>query len=141
MKRTKIITTGIDLKKYECEFEIHSRYDKHNNLHKVEIRLYMEGDSTGEWFDFKLAPISHDTLKVTDMFIGKESHRKKGIPEALILESQQLFDKKIVSSSDKYPVLMSEWRKEEASKVWERLVQRGFAKYNPEKDQYYLISK
>lgn len=139
MGRVKIFTVGINLKAHKCEYEIHSRYDSFNNLNKIEIRLFMEGDSEKEWFDFKLAPIDNDTLKVTDMFIGKESHRMKGIPEALILEAGKIFGKRIISSSDKHPILMNEWRRGAASKVWERLVQKGLAKYNSDKDYYCLI--
>lgn len=139
MKRRKITTIGKDLKKHECEYEIHTRYDRHNKFHKVELRLFMKGDENSKWFDFKLAPIGDDTLKVTDMFVGKESHRKKGIPEALIMESKKLFGNKIISSSDKHPILISEWRREVASKVWDRLVKKGLAEYNSKFDFYFLI--
>lgn len=139
MKRYQITTVGHDFIQYECEYEIHDRYDDHNDINKIEFRLIMKGDSVQNWFDFKLAPISNDILKVTDMFIGKDYHRKKGIPEALILEAKKIFSKKIISSSEKYPILISEFRREAATKVWMRLMEKGYAKYNRELDIFELI--
>jgi len=100
----------------------------------------MEGDKEDEWFDFKIAFLDNDLIKVTDMFIGKDKHRKKGIPEALILETKRLYgQKKIISSSNIHKLITNEWRRSEATKVWERLVSKSLAKYNQSLDTFELL--
>lgn len=137
-ERTKIKLVGIEGAIYEAEYEIHDFYDRGDDILKIEFRIFLKGDKYDEWFDFKLAPISNDTLKVTGMFIGKESHRGKGIPDAMILEARRIFQKKIISSSNKKKIIY-EWRKQAADKVWKRLIQKGYAEYDEKSDIYYLI--
>lgn len=107
-------------------------------IKKIEFRTYLSNDADDDWFDFKVALLENNTLKVTDMFISKESHRKKGIPEALILEVKRIYNKQVISSSNKKPKILGEWRRDEASKAWERLVSQGKAKYDEEEDIYVL---
>ena len=73
------------------------------------------------------------------MFIGKDKHRKKGIPEALILEVKRLYKIQVISSSNRKPIIISEWRREEASKVWERLINQQKAIYDFDNDIYKLL--
>jgi len=139
IERITILTYDVDLIEHKCEYEIHNQYDRYNKLDKYELRLFMKGDSHEEWFDFKLSPISETVLKVTDMFIGKSAHRKKGIPEVLIVESKKIFNKKVVSSSNKHPILISERRSDEASKVWKRLEKKGLVRYNEISDVFEVL--
>jgi hypothetical protein len=134
-----MLITDANCNQHKCVYEIHNQFDRYNNISKIEIRLFMEGDSAEEWFDFKLAPIANNELKVTDMFIGKNAHRRKGIPEALILEAKRIFDKRIISSSNKQSILIAERRSRDATKVWERLVNKGFAIYNEAQDIFEIL--
>lgn len=138
MSRYKTRSIGENGEIHDLEYEIHRLYDKVENLEKIEFRVFMKSDKEDEWFDFKLAQIGEGVLKVTDMFIGKKNHRMKGIPEAIILEAKTVFNKKIISSSNKQKQIY-EWRSLDADKVWCRLIEKGLAKYNSTKDIYYLL--
>ncbi len=112
-----------------------------DGIRKQEFRTYLDDDNEEEedWFDFKIAFLTDGSIKVTDMFVGKASHRKKGIPDALILEIKRLYNKKVISSSNKNKLVRSEWRKPPATKVWERLVLKNKANYNSQTDTFELI--
>jgi len=75
---------------------------------------------------------------VTDMFVGNSSQRMKGKSEAAILEAKKVFQKKIISSSNKEDVIY-EWRSEQGDKVWKRLVEKGLAIFKRYLDIYELI--
>ena len=126
---------GNEIKANYKIFEVENNY----GLRKLEFRTYLPGDKEEVWFDFKIALIDNSIIKVTDMFIGKEEHRMKGIPEALILEVKRLYNKKVISSSNKKPIILSEWRRIEADKVWKRLVRLNKAKYDELNDIYELL--
>ena len=110
-----------------------------NGINKLEFRTLLINDKVEEWFDFKITFIEGNLIKVTDMFIGKEEHRGMGIPEALILEVNRLYSQKIISSSNKRPIVRSESRNASASKVWMRLVDKKYAFYDSENDVFVLL--
>lgn len=110
-----------------------------DGIRKQEFRTYLVGDKEEHWFDFKIAFLTDGSIKVTDMFVGNEDHRKKGIPDALILEIKRLYNKKVISSSNEIKLVRDEWRKLPATKVWERLVLKNKAKYNLQTDTFELI--
>lgn len=128
-----------DEKGREYLFEYKYGYKSFNGREKIEFQVnFLNDEEKQNWFDFKLAPIDEETLKVTDIFKGKDSHLKTGLPEALILLSKQLFNKKIISSSNKVKTESCEWRSEPGTKVWKRLVKRNLALYDSETDTFTL---
>lgn len=137
MKR-EIICTDLNGNKRSAYYNI-KKIITDDGIKKLEFRTYMENDKQNEWFDFKVALLDNDIIKVTDMFVGKQEHRMKGIPEALILELKRLFNKKIISSSNSKPIIDNEWRKPSATKVWQRLVIQNRAKYDSYNDVFELI--
>ena len=135
----KLLSTDILGNTIGLKYQIRNFVTK-EGIKKQEFQTFMDGDNEEEWFDFKIAFLENDLIKITDMFVGKEKHRKKGIPEALILEVKRLYGKnKIISSSNKNKLIKGEWRREAATKAWERLVSRSLAKYDFFTDTYELL--
>ena len=135
--KNKLITIGYNEQQYNCTYEIHYPIIESGNMQEIiGIKLWLPNDDDIQYFDFQLTTIDNNILKVTSMFAGNDYQRKKGIPEALILMSKSLFNKKIISSSRSN--INAEFRNPAATKVWKRLVHKGLAKYNKEKDIYEL---
>ncbi|TCI93805.1 hypothetical protein [Tenacibaculum sp. M341] len=135
----KLSSTDIYGNNIPLEYKIRN-FITDEGIKKQEFQTFMIDDEEDDWFDFKIAFINTNLIKVTDMFASNNRHRKKGIPEALILEVKKLYkDKKIISSSNKQQLIAGEWRKPDADKVWKRLIKKSFAKYNPYTDTYELL--
>ena len=135
--KKQITTIAYNDEQYDCKYEIHYPKIKSGSMQEIiGIKLWLPNDNEVQYFDFQLTIINDDTLKVTSIFAGNDRQRKKGIPEALILMSRSLFNKKITSSSRSN--INAEFRNSAATKVWERLVQKDLAKYNVAKDIYEL---
>jgi len=109
-KRTSLIHFGKDNIRYESEYEVHDFLDVQKQINKIEFRIFIKDYKEIEWFDFKLFVMPDNSLKVTDMFVGNSSQRMKGKSEAAILEAKKVFQKKIISSSNKEDVIY-EWRR------------------------------
>ncbi|MBK6362501.1 MAG: hypothetical protein IPF52_03010 [Saprospiraceae bacterium] len=117
-------TIGVEGKEYFWEY-IYEWIDDHDEI-KIAFRVnFIHEVDKEKWFDFKLLPVNDDTLKVTDMFKGKDEHLKTGLPEALILLSRKIFKKSIISSTNFQDYKISNRVAfEKATKVWQRLVKR-----------------
>ena len=135
----KLLTVGKDGKEYVFTYELEEQYDRINDTHKICFKTLLEGIDKKKWFDFKVAPVGDNTLKVTDMFDYQDIYKGKGLPEALILEAQKQYpDKEIISSSNRQKAFKNEWRSDAGSAVWERLVKKGLAEYSDENDLFVL---
>jgi len=135
----KLSTTGKDGIEYHYTYELEEQYDRINDVYKICFKTVLKGVDKKKWFDFKVAPINEDILKVTDMFDFQGIYKGKGLPESLIMEAQKRFpEKQIISSSNRQKVFKNEWRSAAGSAVWERLVKKGKAEYFAEKDIYRL---
>jgi hypothetical protein len=136
---TKLSTIGKDGEEYHFTYELEEQYDRINDVYKICFKTVLNGVDKKKWFDFKVAPIGEDILKVTDMFDFQKIYKGKGLPETLILEAQKRFpEKQVISSSNRQKIFKNEWRSDAGSAVWERLVQSGKAEYSAEKDVYKL---
>lgn len=139
--RGYINTIGKDDKPYQFIYTVRTYVDKWNNIRKNQFMVTPIENLGSIPFDFQFVELPNKTIKVTDMFIDYGQYCKgKGLPEALICEVSRLFPEyNIVSSSNIHKSLKGEWRSEQGSAVWERLVRRGKAIYSKEHDIYHLI--
>lgn len=134
-------TVGVDEIEYCWEY-VYELINDHDEK-KIAFRInFLNEEDKEKYFDFKLLPVGDSTLKVTDMFKGKDEHLRTGLPEALILLAREIFKKSIISSTnfDDYKISTREWRSEKATKVWKRLVNKGLAAYIEIKDTYKLTN-
>ena len=139
MAENKLKTVGKDGKEYFFIYELEEQYDRINDITKICFKTLLEGLDKKKWFDFKVASVGDKIFKVTDMFDYQDIYKGKGLPEALIFETQKQYpDKEIISSSNKQKVFKNEWRSEAGTAVWERLVKKGLADYSDEKDLFVL---
>lgn len=134
-------TVGKDGKEYCFTYELEEQYDRINDIIKICFKTVLTGIDKDKWFDFKVAPVGDNILKVTDMFDFQGIYKGKGLPEALILEAQNQYpDKQMISSSNRIKVFLGEWRSEAGTAVWERLVKRGLAEYS-ECDDIFILKE
>jgi hypothetical protein len=70
---------------------------------------------------------------------GWEYYRGKGITEALFAEVVATTGRELVSSPGQNQAKADEYRTEAATKVWERLLEAGNAKYDEDTDVYAYI--
>ena len=145
MKMTELSTLGKDQKNYNFRYTQEDYFDSSNDINKLLFFVYSADEDYDDYFDFKIAPLEHNIIKITDMFLDSKKYlRGRGIPEAMILEMHRLFpNHQIISSSnnDNFKRLIGEWRSLEGSAVWNRLVKNNLAIYNSEEDLYYLNGK
>lgn len=67
------------------------------------------------------------------------SYLGRGISIAFVLKAKEIFGKRIISSSNKFPAT-GEMRKAPAEKyLWEPLRELGLAGYDNDRDIYYTI--
>jgi hypothetical protein len=139
MKDTLIVTKN-DLST-EFVFEFFQSYHKELKAYIYSFDIWKEGDEieTSHRFNFMLRIMENDKdLKVVDLFANR--YKGCGISKAIILKSKDLFNKRIISCSNKFPTYIGEQNWEEAIlKVWRPMVNKGLANYNTEGDYYYVI--
>jgi hypothetical protein len=107
---------------------------------ELVFRVYESPDaSDSQSFEFTLVEEEDGSLKITMMHHHDDPrYAAKGIPDSAIPEIARITDKLIRSSSNTRPSTGSERRSEHATKVWQRLEERGMARYDNERDVYYL---
>ena len=58
----------------------------------------------------------------------------------MIIKSKELFNKRIISTSNKFKTFLGEENKKEAIlKIWNPMVSQGLAKYDCDNDYYYVL--
>ena len=112
-----------------------------NQYKKWIFRIVPENLEFQDWFEFSVLELSEiDRIgKVITMNANRRSeYLSKGIPDKMIEVSSQVLGLNIISSTNKeeYKFTENEFRTEEASKVWDRLVKKGCASYDLENDVY-----
>jgi hypothetical protein len=108
------------------------------HLYRVQLRDPPRPE-VDQYFEASFTEQGQVMLRVSLLMAnGQEHFRGKGIPEALILHVGARSDRKVVSSSNLDPDV-DEYRKPNATKVWERLVAMGQAERLPGIDRYVLL--
>lgn len=128
--------------------------DRDGNEHKFSFRrippdenkagpkkwLFRVGnfDPLADEFNFDVVEIDNGSLKVVSMHAVDNMYRGKGIPEQMIIQVAAIMGRSISSSSNKHKYKDSdnECRTPDATKVWNRLVSKGLAEFDQEKDIY-----
>jgi hypothetical protein len=124
---------------HNFRFEYFLHYDEYLKANVYVFDIWEEGRESKPKFSFLLRVMENGTdLKVIDLFAG-EYYKGKGISVAIILNAKELFNKRITSSSKKVKSHYSEDRWKDAEKVWQGLVEKGFAKYDEHNDYYYTL--
>lgn len=90
-----------------------------------------------DWYEFSVAIVQDGVGKIVAMDNHNMiEYRGKGITEKMIAETSRQLNVVITSSSNKseHKSLPVEWRSEPATKVWRRIVEKGEAVYDSERD-------
>lgn len=137
----KLLSTknGID---YLLTYEYFYAYRDYLETTGYIFRIWEEGKNTNDYFSFQLREMENgEDLKVVDLYPGSSKYYLgKGISVAIIQEAKNIFNKRIISSSNKHKSHSKEFNTLEAiMKVWEPMVRNGFAKYYPKGDYYYIV--
>lgn len=106
------------------------------------FRIWNETISSNDYFSFQLREMENGTdLKVVDLYPDREkNYIGKGISISIILKSKEIFNKRIISSSNKRKSHPGEFNTREAiEKVWDRMVLLGLAKYDSDNDYYFVL--
>lgn len=89
------------------------------------------------FFEFTIKE-EQDLLRVVMMNNhSRPEYTGKGIPEAMIVRLAKESGKRISSSSNQG--CENEYRTVAASKIWQRLVARGLARYDETEDRFYVL--
>lgn len=98
------------------------------------------------FFELRLIEKPDGELRIDAISGNDTKYSAKGIPEALLPFVSRLLGKRICSSRSKgddniirtYGSGTTEFRTEDATKMWNRLVSKGLAEYYPDEDIYRL---
>ncbi|MDB5004390.1 MAG: hypothetical protein JWQ34_2615 [Mucilaginibacter sp.] len=120
----------------------YSYYLFHNSTYNFDtyaFNIWDENDQEEKHkADFSLLIMNDDVhLKVIDLFM--HDYQGKGIARAIILKAKEIFNKRIVSSSNVNKTFTGESNWPEAIKrVWKPLAEEGLAVYD-EINGYYIL--
>lgn len=123
-------------------YEYYYDYLIYLNAHGYVFNIWEKGREDKSTFSFQLREMENGIdLKVTDLYADSERfYLGKGISIAMIFEAKKIFNKRIISSSNKSRGNYTEFNTEEAiEKVWSRLVNDGLAEYDPKLDYYFVL--
>ncbi len=128
-------------KNFKFTYEYFEEYSVTLKANGIYFRIYEENDGIDPMyhFEYALRVMENNTdLKVVDLFAKK--YIGLGISRAIILKSKEIFQKRIISSSNKFPSYIGEanWP-ESIDKVWKPLVSRGLANYDIKNDYYFVL--
>ena len=117
--------------------------EEEKEYQKWSFKVMMPNNTNdSQWFDFEVTEVDDNIGKVTVMNHNNYSNFKgKGIPDKMIEEASGLLEKTIISSSNNanFKLSETEFRSLDATKVWERLVTQGKARYNEDEDIYEFL--
>lgn len=129
----------IDKNGNENTFKYSLEESEENGKKKWVFRVVPHNLIVQDWFEFSVTEVDENTGKITSMNNRKMTeYIAKGIPEKLIEEANSVLNLTINSSSntEEFKAFPNEWRSESATKVWERLLNRGEAEYDQQRDIY-----
>ena len=121
----------------------YSYYLFHNNTYNFDTYAFTIWDEKDHGkthkADFSLLIMEDNThLKVIDLFM--HDYQGKGIAMAIILKAKEIFGKTIISSSNTNKSFTGESNWPEAiQRVWQPLIEKGLAYYDPGNDYYVLL--
>ena len=124
--------------KYNFVYEYYRSFFENSPVYVFKI--FEKGREGEDYFSYQLREMENGSdLKVIDLYPDiSRYYLGKGISIAIILESKNIFKKRIISSSNSPNARSSEWNSEEAiEKVWSKLVTMRLAEYNEELDYYF----
>jgi hypothetical protein len=127
---------------YTYLYEYYKMYVKAYYGEAYIFNIWERGKEHDGKFSFRLKIMDNgQDLKVVDLYPDADKYYLgKGISISIIKEVKSIFNKRIISSSNKYPTFRSESRRDDASKkVWERLVLLKEAFYDKENDYFHTI--
>lgn len=119
------------------EFFILKSHRSHDEQ-KIHYSVHTEpAPSSGEFFELTIEDLGNE-FKVVAMFNhGEKAFKKKGIPDALLVYIASTHGKPVCSSRTTGP--HGEYRTQDATKVWDRLVTNNTASYFPDEDVYRIL--
>jgi hypothetical protein len=127
--------------KHDFLYEYRRIYHEYLNAEVYTFKIWIEGDGVEDIyrFSYMLRIMENGVdLKVVDLYANH--YAGMGISKAIILKSKVLFNKRIISSSDKVRSYDGESNREDArEKVWKSLVRDGLAEYDAKEDYYFLL--
>ena len=107
----------------------------YGNPHR--IRVWPTAARAGEYFELSAWDIEAEGVKIDTMVNNRGPElSKKGVPEGAIVELAALLGTFVRSSPQGASTNLSNHRNDNATKVWERLVERGLASFDEGKDHY-----
>jgi hypothetical protein len=127
--------------KYFLIYDYFYAYREYLNATGYIFRIWENSNHTKDYFSFQLREMENgEDLKVVDLYPDSSKYYLgKGISIAIILKAKQIFNKRIISSSNKHKSHSGEFNTAEAIKnVWEPMVENGLAKYYETGDYYYV---
>ena len=128
-----LICTGKD--GIQSVFQYKFRSEPHDDPREVIFNLIPVTGPYLDFFELIFQVVDDNCLKIVSMTAnGQPIYSAQGIPEALIHEAAELFNAKIISSSNSNGA--GEFRTEKATKAWNRLVTQGKAVKDEADDRF-----
>jgi len=98
----------------------------------------MPNHPSGDFFELRLVSYDSKTLMI-DIIDSHRHYSGVGIPEVLLPFVSEITEMKIVSSSNMHKLYEKEFRSDNATKMWERLISKEMAYKDNECDRYVLV--
>ncbi len=146
MEKDKIIDILVSRNKNNKEFvfllEYYLDYIYDYGANSFIFLIWEKGREAEDKFSYRLRVMENgNDLKVVDLFGDCNNYYLgKGISIAIILKSKEIFNKRIISSSNKRQSYRGEANYKPAiEKVWKKMVSKGLAGYDSENDFYFTL--
>lgn len=127
---------------YDLVAEYSVSYSDDNDGWLYIFKIYEESRIDCDSFDFMLKIMDNGTdLKVVAVYPDQKNYYLgRGISISIILKVKEIFERRIISSSNLKPTYIGESISDLAiEKVWSRLVDMGKAKYCFLLEHFYLL--
>jgi len=132
---TTIICTGNDNVARTFEYE-----HIFNDSEAVPYHLFrvFSLPKSNDFYSMEISKSLNGKFIITSIANNSDPALKgKGITEKMIQEARTILGQSIWSSSNRgHKFFETEWRSEPATKIWERLVKKKLASYDPINDRY-----
>lgn len=141
-KTLSCFTSKKNSREFKLLFEYYLEYIVDYNAKAYIFEIWEKGRETEDKFSFRLRIMENGKdLKVVDLIGDCSSYYLgKGISIAMILKSKEMFNKRIISSSNKVKTFTGEANYKPAiEKVWKRMVDKGLAEYDSKYDYYFTL--
>lgn len=125
----------------EFQFCYKSEFNDEHKANIYSFNIWKTGDNPNDFKNYSLLlkemPNGTD-LKVIDLFANK--YKGQGISIPMLLKTKDIFNKRIIPSSNRKKSHSGEanW-KEAIDRVWNPMMVQGLAKYDEADDYYYIL--